>query len=74
MMRDGADCVVTRMNFMLITDTFPPLVNGVSRTLHILATGLVKAGHTVEVITTVTGGCSHGRVAITKVPSMPLPG
>lgn len=62
------------MNFMLITDTFPPLVNGVSRTLQILATGLAKAGHSVEVITTVTGGCSHARVAITQVPSMPLPG
>ena len=62
------------MKFMLITDTFPPLVNGVSRTLHILAIGLAKAGHSVEVITTVSGGCSHERVAITKVPSMPLPG
>lgn len=62
------------MNFMLITDTFPPLINGVSRTLQILAKGLAKAGHSVEVITTVEGGCSHERVAITKVPSMPLPG
>jgi len=62
------------MKFMLITDTFPPLVNGVSRTLHILATGLAKAGHTVEVITTVAGGCTHERVTVTQVPSMPLPG
>lgn len=62
------------MNFMLITDTFPPLINGVSRTLQILATGLAKAGHSVEVVTTVAGGCPHERVTITKVPSMPLPG
>ena len=62
------------MKFMLITDTFPPLINGVSRTLQILATGLAKAGHSVEVITTVAGGCSHERVAITRVPSLPLPG
>ncbi len=62
------------MNFMLISDTFPPLVNGVSRTLQILAVGLAKAGHTIEVITTVAGGCSHEGVSVTKVPSMPLPG
>lgn len=63
-----------RMKFMLVTDTFPPLVNGVSRTLGVLALGLAKAGHAVEVITTVVGGCAHERVAITRVPSAPLPG
>lgn len=72
--RMPADVRRIRMKFMLITDTFPPLINGVSRTLQILATGLAKAGHSVEVITTVGGGCTHERLKITTVPSMPLPG
>lgn len=62
------------MNFMLISDTFPPLINGVSRTLQILARGLAEAGHAVEIITTVAGGSPHSKVEITKVPSVPLPG
>ena len=73
-MRIGRTIHGKRMKFVLITDTFLPLINGVSRTLHILATGLARAGHAVEVITTVAGGCSHERVTVTKVPSMPLPG
>jgi len=63
-----------RMNFMLITDTFPPLINGVSRTLQILAAGLANAGHRVEVVTTVDGGCQNPAVQVTTVPSIPLPG
>lgn len=62
------------MNFMLITDTFPPLINGVSRTLQILAMGLANVGHRVEVITTVDGGSQNPAIEIIKVPSMPLPG
>lgn len=63
-----------RMNFMLITDTFPPLINGVSRTLQTLASGLADAGHRVEVITTVDGVGRHPAIKIIKVPSIPLPG
>lgn len=62
------------MKFMLVTDTFPPLINGVSRTLRLLAAGLVERGHEVHVITTVGADGSLPAVNIEKVPSLPLPG
>lgn len=38
------------MHIAIVTETFPPEVNGVAMTLHQLASGLVAAGHEVEVI------------------------
>lgn len=38
------------MRIALITETFPPEVNGVAMTLHRLVTGLTRRGHHVEVI------------------------
>jgi len=40
------------MKLLLITDTFPPDVNGVARTLHTLAGALRARGHEVLVVTT----------------------
>ena len=40
------------MKFMIVTDTFPPDINGVARTLHKLAHGLAKRGHSISVLTT----------------------
>lgn len=62
------------MKFMLVTDTFPPLINGVSRTLRLLAAGLADRGHEVAVITTVEADGSLPAVSIEKAPSLPLPG
>jgi glycosyltransferase involved in cell wall biosynthesis len=40
------------MRLLLITDTYPPDINGVARTLSTLAGGLADRGHVVEIITT----------------------
>jgi glycosyltransferase involved in cell wall biosynthesis len=40
------------MRLLLITDTYPPDINGVARTLSTLAAGLANRGHEVEIITT----------------------
>ncbi|CAN5761907.1 glycosyltransferase family 1 protein [soil metagenome] len=46
------------MKIMIVSDTYPPDINGVARTLQVLAAGLAKHGHTVRVITT-TGAKSE---------------
>ncbi|NJL29565.1 MAG: glycosyltransferase family 1 protein, partial [Thermoanaerobaculia bacterium] len=38
------------MRITLVTETFPPEVNGVARTLSELVAGLVRRGHALEVI------------------------
>lgn len=40
------------MRLLVITDTYPPDINGVSRTLFTLANGLAARGHEVEIVTT----------------------
>jgi len=40
------------MRLLLITDTYPPDINGVARTLFTLARGLTERGHEVEIVTT----------------------
>ena len=40
------------MRLLLITDTYPPDINGVARTLSTLAGGLANRGHVVEIVTT----------------------
>lgn len=65
------------MKFMLVSDTFPPDINGVARTLQTLATGLAQRGHEVSVITTTeqsrTENAGQG-VTVDAVGSLPLPG
>lgn len=64
------------MRLLLITDTYPPDINGVARTLSTLAHGLAARGHVVEIVTTlrdapgapVEGPMRH------VMTSMPLPG
>lgn len=62
---------------MIVTDTFPPDINGVARTLHTLAGGLAKRGHAVEVITTTAGAATENAATglrISRVTSFSLPG
>ena len=40
----------SRVHISIITETFPPEVNGVAMTLHQLALGLAREGHRVEVV------------------------
>jgi len=59
------------MRVLIVTDTYPPDINGVARTLHTLGVGLERRGHAVQVVTTVEAeGGLHRHV----MHSMPLPG
>ncbi|QIF04715.1 glycosyltransferase family 1 protein [Roseimicrobium sp. ORNL1] len=65
------------MKFMLVSDTFPPDINGVARTLQTLSRGLAKRGHEVHVITTSEGARDENKkygVKVQAVGAMPLPG
>lgn len=65
------------MKFMLVSDTFPPDINGVARTLQTLARGLAARGHEVHVITTSEGGKDENKrhgVNVEAVGALPLPG
>jgi glycosyltransferase involved in cell wall biosynthesis len=65
------------MNFMIVTDTFPPDINGVARTLQMLARGLARRGHCVNVLTTTDESAAENRaehVAVKRTWSLPLPG
>ena len=65
------------MKFTLVSDTFPPDINGVARTLQTLARGLAKRGHEVSVITTTEESRAENiqqGVTVDAVGSLPLPG
>ena len=68
------------MNITLVTETFPPEVNGVAMTLSRLVAGMRARGHDVEVVrprqkVEVKGKSVHGQtpVADLLVPGMPIP-
>lgn len=64
------------MRLLLITDTYPPDINGVARTLFTLARGLMARGHVVEVVTTLAEepGAEPDAPKRQVVMSMPLLG
>jgi len=59
------------MRIELVTDTFPPDVNGVAMTLGRLVAGLRERGHLVHVLHTAEEGAKDGE---TSLPSVALPG
>ncbi len=61
------------MKLLLVTDTYPPDINGVARTLQMWVGALRDRGHVVEVVTTLVGegGDEEGRRVC---GSLPLPG
>ena len=61
------------MRLLIVSDTFPPDINGVARTLHQLANGLADFGHHVSIVTTCQGE-SDERFQRHIVTSVPLPG
>lgn len=65
------------MKLSLVTETFPPEVNGVAMTLHRLVTGMVERGHRVEVVRPRQGRgdrpASNGQLHELTVPGLPLP-
>lgn len=61
------------MRVIIVSDTFAPDINGVARTLGMLARGLMARGHAVEVVTTQENDAVDGpRTHV--VASAPLPG
>ncbi len=65
------------MKIMMVSDTYPPDINGVARTLQVLATGLAKRGNKVQVITTVNGPKSDNEengLKVQTVYALPVPG
>lgn len=65
------------MKIMIVSDTYPPDINGVARTLQALATGLAKRGNTVKVFTTTDGIKSDNEargVQLQSVFAIPVPG
>lgn len=62
------------MKIALITETYPPEVNGVAMTLSRVVSGLRANGHTVEVIRPRQAGeTGAGRSGDFLVPGMPIP-
>ena len=62
------------MRILIVTDTFPPDINGVARSLHTLAEGLASREHLVEVVTTLDESATSESLRRHIVASMPLPG
>ncbi len=61
------------MKLLLVTDTYPPDINGVARTLRTWAQALRARGHQVAVVTTLEAEGEAGE-ARHVAASMPLPG
>lgn len=65
------------MNIMIVSDTYPPDINGVARTLQVLAGGLAMRGNAVRVITTTSGAKSENEkngAQLQSVFAVPVPG
>jgi glycosyltransferase involved in cell wall biosynthesis len=60
------------MRLLIITDTYPPDINGVANTLQRLAHGLADRGHAVEIVTTLAAEAAE-HLPRQVVPSVPLP-
>ena len=44
------------MRVLVVSDSYPPLVGGATRAVHLLASGLIRRGHEVQVVTTWQAG------------------
>lgn len=69
--RDGP---LPRLSIALVTETFPPEVNGVAHTLSRLAKGLGDRGHRLQIIRPRQPGECQQRGEELLVPGLPLPG
>jgi glycosyltransferase involved in cell wall biosynthesis len=61
------------MRVLIVTDTFPPDINGVARTLNTLGEGLQRRGHTVRIVTTLEAAETSG-LPRDVMHALPLPG
>ena len=68
------------MRIALVTETFPPEINGVAMTLETLVAGVVGRGHEVEIVRPFQPAADrdkpeslNGNVSVTTVRGLPLP-
>ncbi len=65
------------MRVMLVSDTYPPQVNGVANCVHHLANALHAEGHALLVCTALPKrrirGCQEEPFPVIRIPAMPLP-
>ncbi|BBD79656.1 glycosyltransferase family 4 protein [Aerosticca soli] len=64
------------MRIALVSETYPPEINGVALTVHALATGLAGRGHTVEILRPRQRQAAPDDPGVLDVPlpGLPLPG
>uniref|UniRef100_UPI001CD0319C glycosyltransferase n=1 Tax=Streptomyces sp. LS1784 TaxID=2851533 RepID=UPI001CD0319C len=73
------------MRVVIVTESFPPEVNGVAHSVLRTAEHLVRRGHQPLVVTPAPargagcppetfGGAAAGEIPVVRIPSMPLPG
>ena len=62
------------MRILVVTDTYPPDINGVAKSLQTLSECLAKRGHAVEVVTTLEAFGQELGLPRHVMSSMPLPG
>jgi glycosyltransferase involved in cell wall biosynthesis len=66
------------LKIALVTETFPPEINGVAMTLSHLVEGIAQRGHFVTVLRPRQGDLDHARIHSlyreTLFPSLPIPG
>jgi glycosyltransferase involved in cell wall biosynthesis len=64
------------MNICIVTETYPPEINGVAKTLHTIAKGLKELGHKITIIRPHQKGQpkQSNDTEETIVPSLPIPG
>ncbi len=64
------------MKVCIVTETYPPEINGVAMTLERIATGLGELGHDVSIVRPRQSGDARGGAGAgeTVVPGIPLPG
>lgn len=62
------------MRILIVTDTYPPDINGVARSLQTLSEGLAKRGHVIEVVTTLEASSREPGLPRHVMSSMPVPG
>lgn len=67
------------MNILIVTETYPPEINGVARTLAKMVDGLTGRGHRVTLVRPAQASSAEGptlpsTVQVHEVPGAPLPG
>ncbi|PKM03509.1 MAG: glycosyl transferase, partial [Gammaproteobacteria bacterium HGW-Gammaproteobacteria-7] len=62
-----------RMRFALVTETYPPEINGVALTVHALETGLRRLGHDVTLVRPRQGSEDAHTEGALCVPGLPVP-